>query len=64
MLDFITGFPKNQKKNDSIMVMIDALSESAHFVHVKSTYKTINIAKFFMREIFILHGVTSHSCTH
>jgi hypothetical protein len=64
LLDFITSLPKNQKKNDSIMVMIDELSKSAHFVPVKSTYKTINIAKIFMREIFILHGVTSHSCAH
>ena len=64
MLDFITGLPKNQKKNDLIMVMIDALSKSTHFVPVKSIYKTINIAKFFMREIFILHGVTSRSCAH
>jgi hypothetical protein len=27
-LDFITGFPKTQKNNDSIMVVIDKLSKS------------------------------------
>jgi hypothetical protein len=56
-LDFITGFPKTQKKNDSIMVVIDKLSKSAHFIPVKSTYKAINIAEIFMKEIFRLHGI-------
>jgi hypothetical protein len=31
-LDFITGLPKTQKQNDSIMVVIDKLSKSAHFI--------------------------------
>jgi hypothetical protein len=56
-LDFITGFPKTQKKNDLIMVMIDKLNKSAHFIHVKSTYKAINIVEIFMKEIFRLHGI-------
>jgi len=43
-LDFITGFPRTQKKNNSIMVVIDKLSKSAHFITVKYTYKAINIA--------------------
>jgi hypothetical protein len=56
-LDFITGFPKTQKKNDSIMVVIDKLSKSTHFIPVKSTYKSINIIEIFMKEIFRLHGI-------
>ena len=56
-LDFITGFPKTQKKNDSIMVVIVKLNNSAHFIPVKSTYKAINIAEIFMKEIFRLHGI-------
>jgi hypothetical protein len=55
-MDFITGFPKTQRQNDSIMVVIDKLSKSAHFIPVKSTYKEINIAEIFMKEIFRLHG--------
>jgi hypothetical protein len=56
-MDFITGFPKTQRQNDSIMVVIDKLSKSAHFIPVKSTYKAINIAEIFMKEIFRLHGI-------
>jgi hypothetical protein len=56
-LDFITGFPKTQKPNDSIMVVIDKLSKSAHFIPVKSTFKDINIAEIFMKIFFRRHGI-------
>jgi hypothetical protein len=56
-IDFITGLPKTQRKNDSIMVVIDKLSKSTHFIPVKSTYKEINFAKIFMKENFRLHGI-------
>jgi hypothetical protein len=51
-LVFIAGLPRTQKHNDSIMVVIDQLSKSGHFIPVKSTYKAINIAEIFMKEIF------------
>jgi hypothetical protein len=57
-LDFIIGFPKTQNKNDLIMVVIDKLIKFANFIPMKSTYKAINIAKFFMKEIFRLHGIS------
>ena len=56
-MDFIIGLPKTQRKNDSIMVVIDKLSKYAHFIPVKSTYKEINIAEIFMKEIFRLHKI-------
>jgi hypothetical protein len=56
-MDFITGLPKSARKNDAIMVMVDKLSKSDHFVLFKSTCKEIYIANIFMKEIFILHGM-------
>ena len=56
-LDFITGLPKNQSQNDSIMVVVDKLSKAAHFIPVKTTYKDANIADIFLKQIFQLHGV-------
>jgi hypothetical protein len=56
-LEFITGLPKTQKQNDSIMVVIDKLSKYAHFIPVKSTFKAINITEIFMNRIFRLHGI-------
>ena len=36
-MDFVTGFPRSQKGNNSIFVVIDYLSKVAHFLHVKET---------------------------
>ena len=58
-MDFITGLPKMFRQHDSIMVIVDKLSKEAHFIPVKYTYKGINIAYIFMKEIFRLHGVSN-----
>ena len=34
-LNFITGLPRNQNQNDSIMVVVDKLSKAAHFILLK-----------------------------
>ena len=39
------------------MVMVDKLTKEAHFIPFKSTHKTDDIAKIFMKEIFKLHGL-------
>ena len=56
-MDFIKGLPKTNKKHDSIMVVVDKLSKVTHFILVKSTFKVINIADIFMKEISRLHGI-------
>lgn len=56
-MDFITGLPKSKKNNDSIMVVVDKLSKSAHFIPVQSTYRAAQIANVFMQNIFKLHGL-------
>lgn len=56
-MDFITRLPKSKRNNDSIMVMVDKLSKSAHFIPVQSTYRTTQIANIFMQNIFKLHGL-------
>ena len=55
-MDFITGLPMIVRQHDSIMVVVDKLTKSTHFIPVKSTHKTYDIAKIFMKEIFKLHG--------
>ena len=56
-MDFITGLPKKKKQNNSILVVINKLSKEAHFILMKSTYKAVNIADIFLKEIFRLHGI-------
>jgi hypothetical protein len=54
-MDFITGLPTSTRQKDTIMVAVDKLSKSAHFIPMKSTCKAIYIANIFMKEIFRLH---------
>ena len=56
-MDFITGLPKSKKQNDSIFVVIEKLSKAAHFIPMNSTYKAVNNADIFLKEIFRLHGI-------
>jgi hypothetical protein len=56
-MDFITGLPTSTKHNDPIMVVVDKLIKSTHFIPVKSTCKAIDITSIFMKEIFRLHGM-------
>ena len=56
-MDFITGLPKSNKQNDSIFVVIDKLSKETHFIPVNSTYKAMNIADIFLKDIFRLHRI-------
>jgi len=39
-LDFITDLPHTKKQHDSIMVVVEKLSKTTHFIPMKSTYKT------------------------
>jgi hypothetical protein len=56
-MDFITRLPTSTKQNDAIMIVVDKLSKSAHFIPIKSTCKAIDITQVFMQEIFRLHGM-------
>ena len=56
-MDFVTGFPKSQKGNDAILVVIDRLSEVAHFLAVKETITSSQLATLYMPRIVSLHGI-------
>ena len=46
-----------QKGYDSIWVIVDRLTKSAHFLPVKTTYLTKQYAELYMDRILCLHGV-------
>ena len=56
-MDFIIGIPRKLRKHDSIMVGVDRLRKVAHFIPVKTTYSTSEVAHVFIMEIMRLHGV-------
>jgi hypothetical protein len=53
---FVIGFPKTIKQHDAIMVVVDKLRKETHFIPIKSTFKSIDIANVFIKEIFRLHN--------
>jgi len=56
-MDFIVGLPKTTRGFDSIWVIIDRLTKSAHFLPVKATYTAATYAKIYFDCILSLHGV-------
>jgi hypothetical protein len=39
------------------MVVVEKLTKAAHFLSMKTTHTSTNIAKIFMKEIARLHGI-------
>ena len=44
-MDFVVGLPRTMGKYDSIWVIVDRLTKSAHFTLVKVTYNAEKLAK-------------------
>ena len=56
-MDFVIGLPKTPKGMDSIWVVVDRLTKSAHFLPVKTTFNANQLALLNVNEIVRLHGV-------
>jgi hypothetical protein len=50
-MDFIVGLPRTQARYDSIWVIVDHLTEVAHFSLVKTTYSSAKLAELYMSRI-------------
>jgi hypothetical protein len=55
-MDFISGLPKLGNKL-VIMVVVDCLSNYAHFCTLQHPFKTSTVAQIFMDQVFKLHGM-------
>ena len=56
-MDFVSGFPLTPQKHDSVWVIVDRLTNSAHFITVRIDYSMDRLAELYMDEIVRLHGV-------
>ncbi|KAA3484313.1 reverse transcriptase [Gossypium australe] len=56
-MDFISGLPLTPTKMDSIWVIIDRLTESAHFISFRTNYSLQKLAKLYVSEIVKLYRV-------
>jgi hypothetical protein len=56
-IDFINKFPMTAKEHDSIMVVVDKLTNAAHFILFKLTHRVVNIPEIYLKEIVMLHKI-------
>ncbi|KAJ0580914.1 putative nucleotidyltransferase, Ribonuclease H [Helianthus annuus] len=56
-MDFVTGLPRTQAGNDTIWVIVDRLTKSAHFLAIKETDKFSQLAAVYLKEVVSRHGV-------
>ena len=58
VMDFVSGLPLTQRKNDYVWVIVDRLTKSAHFIPVKINYSMDRLTELYVDEIVRLHGVS------
>ena len=56
-MDFITKLPRTSSGHDTIWVIVDRLTKSAHFLAIKETDKFNTLAQLYIKEIVSKHGV-------
>jgi hypothetical protein len=56
-MDFIVGLPLTGHRFNSIWVIINRLTKSAHFIPVHTFYRAEKYAELYISRILCLHGV-------
>ncbi|GKB83273.1 putative reverse transcriptase domain-containing protein [Tanacetum coccineum] len=56
-MDFITKLPKTTNEHDTIWVIIDCLTKSAHFIPTRETDSIETLTRLYIKEIVSRHGV-------
>ena len=56
-MDFMAGLPLTRRKHDSVWVVVDRLTKSAHFLLARTDYLFDKLAELYIKEIVQLHGI-------
>ncbi|GKF66156.1 retrotransposon protein, putative, ty3-gypsy subclass [Tanacetum coccineum] len=57
-MDFVTKLPRTSSGHDTIWVIMDRLTKSAHFLPMCEDYKIDRLARLYLNEIVARHGVS------
>ena len=55
-MDFVVGLPRCRSGHDTILVIVDRLTKSAHFLPIRNSYSLDKLAQLYVREIIRPHG--------
>ncbi|GKC64803.1 putative reverse transcriptase domain-containing protein [Tanacetum coccineum] len=56
-MDFVTKLPRTSSGHDTIWVIVDRLTKSAHFLPMREDYKMERLARLYLNKIVARHGV-------
>ncbi|GJU42707.1 putative reverse transcriptase domain-containing protein [Tanacetum coccineum] len=56
-MDFVTKLPRTSSGHDTIWVIVDRLTKSAHFLPMREDYKMEKLDRLYLNEIVSRHGV-------
>ncbi|GJS25248.1 putative reverse transcriptase domain-containing protein [Tanacetum coccineum] len=56
-MDFVTMLPRTSSGHDTIWVIVDRLTKSAHFLPMRKDYKMDRLARLYLNEIVARNGV-------
>ncbi|GKA21383.1 hypothetical protein Tco_0701372 [Tanacetum coccineum] len=56
-MDFVTKLPKTSSGHDTIWVIVDRLTKSAHFIPTRATDSMETLTRLYIKEIVSRHGV-------
>ncbi|GJY35303.1 putative reverse transcriptase domain-containing protein [Tanacetum coccineum] len=56
-MDFVTKLPKTSIGHDTIWVIVDRLTKSAHFIPIRATDSMETLTRLYIKEIVSRHGV-------
>ena len=56
-MDFVTKLPKTSKGYDTIWVIVDRLTKSAHFIPIRENWKMKKLTQLYIDRIVSRHGI-------
>ena len=56
-MDLGVELPLTGRKHESVWVVVDRLTKSAHFLPVRNNYSLDKLAELYIKEIVRLHGI-------
>jgi len=58
-MDFVGALPKTVKGSDSILVIVDRLKKSTHFIPIKTGMSMAKLTEIYIEKVVRLHGTPS-----